>query len=393
MSTVSTLALPGKPSGALAASGSPLQSLPCLTCPYQKAFSALRELFAGPAVAPAPAPAGITLRAAIEEMLAAKRVAGLRKISIAALRRLLGQFAKGREDVSLASLTVTDLERWLETLKHKPSTRQSNIGRLSSLFSYHVRRGNLTENPVRKLERVRVEYIAPTVLTPEQAEKLLSVTPPRLRAHVIIGLFAGIRPGELKALTWKAVCLETKTVRVDFAKTRRRRIVPLEPCAVALLSALPDKAGNITPPTGTVRRFKRRASRVLGFAQWPSDLLRHTAASYLLALHGDAGKVSARLGNSSAILLTHYHQPVKKADCDRFWQIATLPRYKPAKPSHQYDRAAVRAFYEDCRSYKKTMEHFGIGSAGTLHYLLRTPKASPDTPAVTRQAEPLREAA
>ena len=360
--------------GALTAPALPLPSPPCLTCPYQKAFGALRELFTGtvaPAV-PVPVPVVITLRAAIDEMLAAKRVAGLRENSLHSLRRLLAQFAKGREDVPLASLAVTNLERWLASLKHKPSTRQSNIGRLSSLFAYHVRRDNLTANPCRKLERLRIEHIAPTVLTPEQAEKLLGVTPPKLRAHVILGLFAGIRPGELAHLTWENVCLETKTVRVDRAKTRRRRIVPLEPCAVALLSALPAKAGNITPPTGTVRRFKRRACKVIGFAEWPSDILRHTAASYLLALHGDAGKVSARLGNSSAILLTHYHQPVKKADADRFWQICNWPRFKPAKPVRQYDRAAVRAFYDDCRSYKRTMEQFGIGSAGTLHYLLKT---------------------
>lgn len=362
-------------SGAVAAPALPLISPPCLTCPYQRAISALREALGGSVAPflPAPAPAGITLRAAIDELLAAKRTAGLRENSLAALKRLLGQFAKGREEVPLASIGVTDLERWLASLKHAPSTRQSNIGRLSSLFAYHVRRDNLTANPCRKLERLRIEHVAPVVLTPEQAEKLLRVTPPRLRAHVILGLFAGIRPVELSHLTWDAVCLDTKTVRVDLAKTRRRRIVPLEPCAVALLAAVPDKTGNITPPVGVVRRFKRRACKVLGFAEWPADLLRHTAASYLLALLGDTGKVSARLGNSSSILLTHYHQPVKKSDCDRFWQIADLPRYQPAKPARHYDRAAVRAFYEDCRSYKRTCEHFGIGSAGTLHYLLNTP--------------------
>lgn len=121
---------------------------------------------------------------------------------------------------------------------------------------------------------------------------------PRLRAHVILGLFAEIRPGELLPLTWDTLCLETATGRVDLAKTCRRCIVPFEPCAAALLSALPGKSGNHTPPIGVVRHFKRRAGKVLGFSLWPSDLLRHTAASYLIALHSDAGKVSARLGNS-----------------------------------------------------------------------------------------------
>lgn len=36
----------------------------------------------------------------------------------------------------------------------------------------------------------------------------------------------------------------------------------------------------------------------------------------------------------------------------------------------KYDPVAVRQFYSTCRSYKKTMENFGISSKGTLHYVL-----------------------
>jgi integrase len=72
-----------------------------------------------------------------------------------------------------------------------------------------------------------------------------------------------------------------------------------------------------------VRRFKRKARQALGLAAWPADLLRHTAASYLLALHDDVGKVAKMLGNSSAILLSHYHQPVKSEDCGQFWKVGS----------------------------------------------------------------------
>jgi hypothetical protein len=67
-------------------------------------------------------------------------------------------------------------------------------------------------------------------------------------------------------------------------------------------------------------------------AKFPQDLFRHTAASYLLALHGDAGKVATMLGNSSSVLLRHYHEPVNKADCDRFWSI-TPKNVKLTKPA------------------------------------------------------------
>ena len=36
----------------------------------------------------------------------------------------------------------------------------------------------------------------------------------------------------------------------------------------------------------------------------------------------------------------------------------------------KYDRLRVKEYYSKCKSYKKTMEHFGIGSKGTLHFIL-----------------------
>lgn len=362
-------------------------------------FHELRGLMLSPglSVPPDPVPAGITMRAAIDELLAAKRAANRRPVYLRSLGFYLNQFAAGRDTKPLAEFSTASVEQWMQRYA-SPESRQTWLNRLSTLFSFAVRRGHLTANPCARIERVTVERVPPLVLTPEQAEKLLRVTPPRMRAHVVLGLFAGIRPGELAKLTWDAVCLDTKSVRVDLAKTRRRRIVPLEPCAVALLAALPERTGDISPPEISVRRWKRRAAKALRFGRWPQDLLRHTAASYLLALLGDAGKVAARLGNSSAILLTHYHQPVKQADCERFWQLSTWPRYRTVKRKRKHNRAAVRAFYEDCRSYKLTREKFGISSAGTLHYLLkgsRAPSAPVDesAKAVTHQAEPVREAA
>lgn len=265
--------------------------------------------------------AGVSLGNAIEQVLTAKRTAGLREKYIHGLRLYLKQFARGREGVPLASIGIKEVETWFTERSEKPATRASNMGRLSALFSYHVRRENIPANPCDKLERMTIDRKAPVVLSPEQADTLLATVPRHCKGYLILGLFVGIRPDEIMKLTWDDVCLDTKTVRVNSAKTRRRRIAPLEPRAVSLLAACPDKVGKIAPSNSTVRRFKRAAAAALGLAGWPQDLLRHTAASYLLALHGDAGKVATRLGNSSSILLTHYHEPVKNADCSKFWKL------------------------------------------------------------------------
>jgi hypothetical protein len=39
----------------------------------------------------------------------------------------------------------------------------------------------------------------------------------------------------------------------------------------------------------------------------------------------------------------------------------------------KYDKEEVRSFYSECKSYKKTMDHFNITSKSTLHFILKKP--------------------
>ncbi|MCP5523587.1 MAG: hypothetical protein H7A46_18775 [Verrucomicrobiales bacterium] len=61
----------------------------------------------------------------------------------------------------------------------------------------------------------------------------------------------------------------------------------------------------------------------LGFKAWPQDVLRHTAASQLLALRKDAAAVALELGNSPQVLLTHYRELVTREQAAEFWGISS----------------------------------------------------------------------
>ena len=261
---------------------------------------------------------------AIKELLAAKCAGNRKAVYLQSLKYYLNGFAAGREQQPLAEFSDADIEAFLKRFK-KPGTRQTWLNRISTLFAFAVRREYLLKNPCGKIERITIDRRAPVILTPKQADILLELAPNVLRPYVILGMFAGIRPDELLRLKWEDVDLTTQTVTVNDAKTRRRRIVNLEPRAVALLAGCPLRRGAVAPSNSTVRRFKRTARAALGLAAWPSDLLRHTAASYLLALHKDAGKVSTSLGNSSSVLLAHYHEPVTAENCAAFWKNAKTP--------------------------------------------------------------------
>lgn len=250
----------------------------------------------------------------IERLLDSKRASGRRPIYVKSLAHYLYRFAQGRECIE--EITTEQIEQFL--LKCTAgNTRATWLNRISTLFSYAVKRGIIEKNPCDRVERQRIDRHSPQILTPAESSNLMSICPTLCKPYLILGMYVGIRPEEIQHIEWKDINLETKTVAVNHTKTRRRRIVPLEPIAARLLSECPIKQGRVSPSLSTVRRFRRRARSVLGV--WQADLLRHTAASYLLALHKDSGKVATMLGNSSKILLTHYHTPVTEKDCSEFW--------------------------------------------------------------------------
>lgn len=253
-------------------------------------------------------------------LLAAKRGANLRPAYLKSLGYYLNRFAQGREARGIESVTTAEVEEFLAQFAHAAS-RATWLNRISTLFAFAVRREFIARNPCDRLERISVDRQAPFILSPAQSQDLLKVAPTVLRPYVILGMFAGIRPAELLRLTWAEVDLETATVTVNEAKTRRRRIVPLHARAVKELREHPLQTGSVAPSATTIARWRKSARLALGLKTWPQDLLRHTAASYLLALHGDAGKVATMLGNSSSVLLSHYHQPVRNGDCGHFWEV------------------------------------------------------------------------
>lgn len=102
--------------------------------------------------------APLSIGRAIAELLAAKRQANRRERYTKSLSAYLLQFSRGREETPLASFTTADVESWLNKF---PSawTRKTWFTRLSTLFSFAVRRGYLDKNPCDRIERVTTDCI------------------------------------------------------------------------------------------------------------------------------------------------------------------------------------------------------------------------------------------
>lgn len=264
------------------------------------------------------AKAGKQLGEAIEEVLTAKKAANRRPTYLAELQRYLGVFAKGREAMDVGEFGVIELEGWFTGRKESPAARAGNIGKLSALFDHCWRRGYIPANPCLRLEKPHVEIGVPKIFSVEQCERLMQTawkTDKELIPELALGLFAGVRPNEIARLSFDKIDLDRHLLTIDAAasKVRNRRIVALHPTCVAWL-----KLGGPLPVQLNHRRRMNALKEAAGIESWPHDVLRHTAASHLVALHG-AKTAAEMLGHSETMLFKHYRELVRPDDSKRFW--------------------------------------------------------------------------
>src|SRR6266404_5752873 len=261
------------------------------------------------------------LEDAITELIETKAKANRRPAYVASLEQYLRRWSKGQEAKPISTVKLDEIDAFINGLPSL-SSRATAINRLSTLFSFAVRRGWRNDNPCERVERPHVENGTPAILTIKEASKVLAFSRremPRFLPWLTLALFAGIRPEEADKLAWESVDLARGVVTVDAltAKVRNRRIVHLKPAAIAWLRL----GGDLPLPRVTRRRCIRKLRDVLGWPHWKKDVLRHSAASYWLASDPDAGKIAMELGNSAGVLLKHYKEIVSDEEAAQFWTL------------------------------------------------------------------------
>lgn len=265
----------------------------------------------------------------VRELIHIKRESGRRRAYVDTLESALLAFSSGREQSPISAITTHDIEEWARAKYSNSWSRKTAHQQLSTLFAFAKRRGYVLSSPTDSLERIQIDWKAPEVLTPDQAKSVMEWcvnSRPHFLPWLTLCLFSGLRPSEADRMTWESVSLEQGTVTIDAAasKVRRRRIVRMEAPALSYMR-LAQRQGSEMPIAHTTRRRCLRALRDhLGMERWTPDLLRHTAASYLLALHRDAQRVALELGNSPEILFRHYRELVTQEATTAFWSI--MPR-------------------------------------------------------------------
>lgn len=239
-----------------------------------------------------------------------------------ALMRRVPQLAERR----IRSITPADCA---DLLQRFTTPRQREKGRiiLHGLFSHALRQGWCDTNPAASLPK---EWLPEQEILPLSAAELRSLLRAAQRpAHracmpaLGLMLWAGVRPAEIRRLTWADINREEKviSIRPYQAKTGGCRHITLFPVLehwLALSGFLPQ--GPLCPANWP-RRWRALRARA-GLLPWRQDVLRHTFASYHAKFHRNFPALQAEMGHRSAELLrTRYlnMQGLTAADARRFW--------------------------------------------------------------------------
>lgn len=263
---------------------------------------------------------GISIKDSIDQFLDLKKEAGRRPLYLREAGYGLRLFSKGREDRDLASVQLGEVQNWLNGLEKSQATKQTLQSRLNSLFSWAVRQGYVSVNPIAMMEKISVTKADPEILEVEQCRRLVYAASQHdkgIAKYLALSLFLGVRPEECQRLPKDAIDLERMTVTVsgDAAKTRNRRIITINEPAFRILEKTIKEDYKVN--------FRKRLVAIRKEAKlrkWPKDVLRHTAASHMHNIY-TIDEATKQLGHSADVMLRHYRQMVSKEETGEWLEI------------------------------------------------------------------------
>ena len=237
--------------------------------------------------------------------------------------------------VLLSRVTTEDVRDLLAGLHKRlaPATVRSVLRLLNAALASAVEEGYIQRNPCARI--TLSAYAAPEqrVLSRREQERLRSACLASGNVAVLLGLYCGLRLGEVCALQWADVDRERKTLTIRRTVQRTtqpggqartalnvgtpktihsRRTIPVPDFLLKQLAEPADASPWIFGCTGPAepRTLQRRLASLaeeLGMENVHFHTLRHTFATRLMELGVDVKTVSVLLGHSSTRITLDFY--------------------------------------------------------------------------------------
>lgn len=257
----------------------------------------------------------VTVEELVSRCIEAKLAQGRRKTLRRALRAMGNRLGS---DMLATDVSVSTVRAMLEGEPIAAKTQNNWLVNIHSIWKWGMDHGLTSRDPTIGIPRRDDDHGEIEFLSVEQVQKLFGSCPKDLLAFHALGIFAGIRPEEIRRMTWADIRLEESSaiVRALSSKTRQRRVVELEPAAISFLGT---GQGRIVRA-----RFEKQLAefrRSLGHP-WPHDAMRHTYATFHFAFFRDERKLQANMGHRSGqMLFAHYRALASTKEAAAFWEL------------------------------------------------------------------------
>ncbi len=245
---------------------------------------------------------------------------------------------------------VSDIEKLLSGYKNLNSQRTYRRV-FNTFFNWCVRHHYCSENPCSRLDKLQRDMTQIATLSLEESKRLLyasmQMQDGAAAAAVAIGLFAGLRPSEIRDL--KAEDILKDKIRVSGGKLRRqlKRSSPIPPVLAEWLKQFPFE-GLPAGWDGKTKRLKKATNA----KKWVQDIIRHTSITFQTERDKNEALTAYNNGTSIQMMNRHYRDTIDdERIITEFWNLTpTKLQETPPKVDFVVKR---RVAWPDTKSLKK----------------------------------------
>ena len=242
----------------------------------------------------------VTVTDLANEFLTAKAKAGRSDNYLKCLRAHLQAFIKDAPERAAWTVTAKEIEAWAHAQGWGPRTIMGHLLTVRTLFTFAVGRAYCVANPALAVDLPTLDNEPPMIHTPEQVRAMLDASldaDPSACRCLAVRYFGGLRTSEAVNLAEEEILHEQGLILVTAAKakTRKRRLVTIQPALAGWLLAT-QKRGGTLPLKQSNNRLSWAVQR--GGVPWDKSVTRHTFCSYHLAKFRSAANTALEAGHS-----------------------------------------------------------------------------------------------
>jgi integrase len=229
---------------------------------------------------------------AYEHYLAEKERVGLSNNTTREIKSIMKPLVKGYSYKLTSSIQEANLAKFIQKGKVAPQTQNNRQKVYHKFFNYCLKQDWISENPLRRYEKIKIVHDTVQVFTPMEARTVIETVAHKdheaLLPYITLMMFSGLRSCEASKLSWDKIRFDQNTVGINIdtkiAKTSSRRHITVQKNAAKLLNYCNDNNLTVPYPKNFRKRFdKLKAATGI---EWSSNILRHTFGTYRYALKG-----------------------------------------------------------------------------------------------------------